>query len=147
MTVRAAIIGLGRWGRSLVNAVHGKTDAIQFAAAYTRTKASAEDFCRERGIPLLDRFEDALTRRDIDAVVLATPHTLHAQQVMAAAVETGVKRKRARLGRENSARPLVPNSVKLKVVAVATEQNNSPVAPLANRSITLVVSSDGLPGM
>ena len=56
--VRAAIIGLGRWGRSLVNAVHGKSDAIQFAAAYTRTRASAEDFCREKNIPLRDRFED-----------------------------------------------------------------------------------------
>ena len=44
MTVRAAIIGLGRWGRSLVNAVHGKTDAITFTAAYTRTRASAEEY-------------------------------------------------------------------------------------------------------
>jgi predicted dehydrogenase len=86
MTVRAAIVGLGRWGRSLVNAVHGKTDAIKFTAAYTRTRASAEDFCREKGIPLLDRFEDALASRDIDAVVLATPHSRHAEQVMAAAV-------------------------------------------------------------
>ena len=86
MTVRAAIIGLGRWGRSLVNAVHGKTDAIQFTAAYTRTRASAEDFCREKNIPMLDRFEDALASRDIDAVVLATPHSQHAEQVMAAAV-------------------------------------------------------------
>ena len=75
MTVRAAIIGLGRWGRSLVNAVHGKTDAIRFVAAYTRTPASAEDFCRERGIPMLDRFEDASASPDIDAVVLATPHS------------------------------------------------------------------------
>ncbi len=86
MTVRAAIIGLGRWGRSLVNAVHGKTDAIKFTAAYTRTRASAEDFCRENNIPLLDRFEDALASPDIDAVVLATPHSQHAEQVMAAAV-------------------------------------------------------------
>ncbi len=86
MTVRAAIIGLGRWGRSLVNAVHGKTDAIRFTAAYTRTRASAEEFCREKDIPLLDRFEDALASPDIDAVVLATPHSLHAEQVMAAAV-------------------------------------------------------------
>jgi predicted dehydrogenase len=85
MTVRAAIVGLGRWGRSLVNAVHGKTDAIRFTAAYTRTRASAEDFCRERGIPLFDRFEDALATKDIDAVVLATPHSQHAPQVMAAA--------------------------------------------------------------
>ena len=86
MTVRAAIIGLGRWGRSLVNAVHGKTDAIKFTAAYTRTRASAEDYCREKNIPLLDRFEDALANPNIDAVVLATPHSLHAEQVMAAAV-------------------------------------------------------------
>jgi predicted dehydrogenase len=86
MTVHAAIIGLGRWGRSLVNAVHGKTDAIKFVAAYTRTRGTAEEFCRERGIPMLDRFEDALANPNIDAVVLATPHSAHAEQVMAAAV-------------------------------------------------------------
>jgi len=84
--VRAAIIGLGRWGRSLVNAVHGKTDAIKFTAAYTRTRASAESFCAERSIRMLNRFEDALADPDIDAVVLATPHSGHAEQVMAAAV-------------------------------------------------------------
>ena len=86
MTVRAAIIGLGRWGRSQVTAIHGKTDAIKFVAAYTRTRASAADFCREKDIPLLDRFEDLLADRNIDAVVLATPHSQHAEQVMAAAV-------------------------------------------------------------
>jgi len=86
MTVRAAIIGLGRWGRSLVNAVHGRTDAIKFTAAYTRTRDSAEAFCREKNIPMLARFEDALASPDIDAVVLATPHSAHAEQVMAAAV-------------------------------------------------------------
>src|SRR5262249_28451478 len=86
MTVRAAIVGLGRWGRSLVNAVHGKTDAIKFTAAYTRTPASAQDFCREKNIPFLARYEDALASPDIDAVVLATPHSMHAEQVMAASV-------------------------------------------------------------
>lgn len=84
MTVRAAIVGLGRWGRSLVNAVQDKTDAIEFVAAHTRTRASAEDFCREKKIPLRDRFEDILSDRTIDAVVLATPHSQHAAQVMAA---------------------------------------------------------------
>ncbi len=86
MTVRAAIVGLGRWGRSLVNSVHGKTDAIRFVAAYTRTRASAEAFCAERGIPMHERFEDVLADPAIDAVVLATPHSQHAAQVMAAAV-------------------------------------------------------------
>ena len=73
MTVRAAIIGLGRWGRSLVNAVHGKTDAIRFTAAYTRTRASAEDYCREKNIPLLDRFEDALASAEIQCIAGVEP--------------------------------------------------------------------------
>ena len=44
--IRAAIIGLGRWGRSLVTSVQGKSEDIGFVAAYTRTRAKAEDFCR-----------------------------------------------------------------------------------------------------
>jgi len=31
--IRAAIIGLGRWGRALVTAVQGKSDDIRFVAA------------------------------------------------------------------------------------------------------------------
>ena len=47
--VRAAIIGLGRWGRSLVNAVHGKTDDIQFVAAHTRTRAQRRGLLPREG--------------------------------------------------------------------------------------------------
>ena len=83
--VRAAIVGLGRWGRSLVNAVQGKSGDIGFVAAYTRTRASAEDFCREKKIPLVDSYADIVSDPDIDAVVLATPHSQHAAQVTQAA--------------------------------------------------------------
>jgi predicted dehydrogenase len=83
--IRAAIVGLGRWGRSLVNAVQGKSDAIQFTRAHTRTRASAEPFCREKNIPFADSYDDILADPNIDAVVLATPHSRHAEQVIAAA--------------------------------------------------------------
>jgi predicted dehydrogenase len=83
--IRAAIVGLGRWGRSLVNSVQGKSDAIRFVAAHTRTRASAEDFCRDKGVPLVDSYERILANPDIDAVVLATPHSQHEQQVLQAA--------------------------------------------------------------
>jgi predicted dehydrogenase len=83
--IRAAIIGLGRWGRSLVTAVQGKSDGIQFVAAHTRTRTSAEDFCREKRIPLVDSYAQILADPNVDAVVLATPHSQHEQQILAAA--------------------------------------------------------------
>ena len=85
MTVRAAIIGLGRWGRSLVSAVQGKSGDIQFVAAYTRTRGNAEEFCREKNVALADSYAKILSNPNIDAVVLATPHSQHAEQVMQAA--------------------------------------------------------------
>jgi predicted dehydrogenase len=83
--IRAAIVGLGRWGRSLVAAVQGKSDDISFVRAHTRTRAAAEEFCRDKGVPLVDRYEQILADPEIDAVVLATPHSLHEEQIKAAA--------------------------------------------------------------
>src|SRR5580698_8668282 len=83
--IRAAIVGLGRWGRSLVSSVAGNSADLKFVAAYTRTRASAEDFCRDKHIPLADSYENILRNRDIDAVVLATPHSQHRAQALAAA--------------------------------------------------------------
>ena len=83
--IRAAIVGLGRWGRSLVASVQDKSEDIRFVAAHTRTRAAAEDFCREHGVPLVDSYEQILANPNVDAVVLATPHSLHEGQIMAAA--------------------------------------------------------------
>jgi len=83
--VRAAILGLGRWGRSLVNSVQGKSGDIQFVAAHTRTRATAESFCRDKGIPFVDSYAEVLADPAVDAVVLATPHSQHADQLRQAA--------------------------------------------------------------
>jgi predicted dehydrogenase len=83
--IRAAIIGLGRWGRSLVTSVQGKSDAIRFIAAQTRTHASAEAFCHDHGVPLVDSYAQVLGDPKVDAVVLATPHSQHLQQMLQAA--------------------------------------------------------------
>ena len=83
--IRAAIIGLGRWGRSLVNAVHGTTDDIRFVVGHTRMRAKAEEFCREKDVRLVDDFAAILSDPAIDAVVLATPHSQHAGQIKQAA--------------------------------------------------------------
>src|SRR5580704_2657183 len=82
--LRAAIVGLGRWGRSLVSSVADNSNDIKFVIAYTRTRASAEEFCRDKHIPLADSYEALLRDPDIDAVVLATPHSQHQAQALSA---------------------------------------------------------------
>jgi predicted dehydrogenase len=83
--IRAAIVGLGRWGQNLVASVQGQSDAIRFVAGATRTPEKARGFAGKHGIPLYENYEKLLADPAIDAVVLATPHTLHAGQIVAAA--------------------------------------------------------------
>lgn len=83
--IRAAILGLGRWGRSLVTSVQGKSRDIQFVAAHTPTRAKVVDFCREKGLAFVADYATILADPAIDAVVLATPHSRHAEQIRQAA--------------------------------------------------------------
>ena len=83
--IRAAIVGLGRWGQNLVASVQGKSDAIRFVAGATRTPEKARGFAGKHGFPLCESYEKLLADPAIDAVVLATPHSLHAEQIIAAA--------------------------------------------------------------
>lgn len=82
--IRAAIVGLGRWGRALVNAVADSGEDLSFTRAVTRTRSGSEDFCRDRRIALADSYDEILHAPDIDAVVLATPHSQHEAQALAA---------------------------------------------------------------
>ena len=83
--VRAAIVGLGWWGKTIVDAVHGKSDKIAFVAASTRTRGKAEEFCRERKIDLRNDLDAILKDPAIDAVVYTTPHSQHEEHVKRAA--------------------------------------------------------------
>jgi len=82
--IRAAIVGIGTWGRNLVAAVEG-SELIRFVAGATRTPATAELFCKQHGIRLMESFDEVLAHGEIDAVVLATPHSMHCEQIVAAA--------------------------------------------------------------
>ncbi len=83
--IRAAIIGLGTWGQHLVRNVQGISSTIQFTAFATRTPAKAADFAAANGLRMIDSYEAALADPEIDAVVLATPHRQHTDQIVAAA--------------------------------------------------------------
>jgi predicted dehydrogenase len=83
--IRAAIIGLGGWGQHLVRCLGADSPHIRFTAAATRTPGKARDFAQAHGLRMLDSYDAALADPEVDAVVLATPHTQHADQIAAAA--------------------------------------------------------------
>lgn len=82
--IKAGIAGLGRWGQNLVSSVQGKSTSISFTAGAVRHPDKVADFASEQGLVLFDSLEAMLADADIDAVVLATPHSLHAEQMLAA---------------------------------------------------------------
>jgi predicted dehydrogenase len=82
--IKAGIVGLGWWGKTLVESGEN-SDAIKFVAGTTRTVTpEVEAFAKQKGLRLTADYQ-AMLAHDIDAVVLATPHSMHATQVMAAA--------------------------------------------------------------
>ena len=83
--LRAAIIGLGTWGQNLVRSVKGHGEVIRFTAGATRTPDRARAFAEEHRIPMLASYEAVLAEPDVEAVVLATPHSMHSAQIIAAA--------------------------------------------------------------
>jgi predicted dehydrogenase len=83
--INAGIVGLGWWGKTLVESAEG-SDAIRFVAGATRTVSpELKAFGEAHKLRVADNFEALLADPKIDAVVLATPHSLHAQQTIAAA--------------------------------------------------------------
>ncbi len=84
--INAGIVGLGWWGKTLVESVQGQSDDIRFVAGATRTRSpEVEAFAKAQGFELQHDFDELLNDPNIDAVVLATPHSMHGGQCVAAA--------------------------------------------------------------
>ena len=81
-----AIIGMGRWGQTLVDSVQGRNDAgIRFVAGCTGRPERAADWAARQGIRILPDFAAVLADPQVKAVAIASPHRMHADQVIAAA--------------------------------------------------------------
>src|ERR1700761_875141 len=82
--INCAIVGLGRWGRNLVEAA-AVTARLKITRAVENDLARARDFCAQYKLDVIDNLDVVLAEPAVDAVLLATPHSLHIGQVVAAA--------------------------------------------------------------
>jgi predicted dehydrogenase len=82
--IQAAIAGLGRWGRNLVEASldHPR---LRIVRAVDPDVAAVQEFCTQHRLALTDQLDAILADGTIGAVLLATPHSLHRAQVIACA--------------------------------------------------------------
>ena len=83
--LRAASIGMGWWSDELADAVQGKSDAIRIVTCFTRSAEKRAAFAEKYGTAAHESYDAVLADEGIDAVILTTPHSIHAEQVIAAA--------------------------------------------------------------
>jgi predicted dehydrogenase len=83
--IHAAILGLGRWGRGLVESVQNISEQIQFTHALVQSNEKHQAFADKNNLCLTNQYADILGNSSIELVVIATPHTMHIDQIIAAA--------------------------------------------------------------
>ena len=81
--IKAAIVGMGWWGGIIHRQLAG-SEVIQPVLG-VEPADTARKAAEAAGLETTARFEDALERPDIGAVILSTPHKHHATQIVAAA--------------------------------------------------------------
>ncbi|MBI2318175.1 MAG: Gfo/Idh/MocA family oxidoreductase [Betaproteobacteria bacterium] len=123
--LNVAIVGLGRWGQRLVDSVTApKSAKLRFTHAVARTPDKVRAYCEERGIPLGSDFARVLDDPSVAAVALATPHSQHADQVIAA----------ARAGKHVFVeKPLALDAASARAMARACRERGVVLAPGQNR--------------
>jgi predicted dehydrogenase len=81
--LQVAVCGLGWWGKIIVPLL--KTSAkLEVVKVFDPLPLSA-DFAAQQKIALASSFADVLEDKSVQGVVLCTPHTLHADQIVKAA--------------------------------------------------------------
>ena len=80
--MRIAVAGLGWWGKQIIACLE-KSPRFEIAMGVDpMPPADIEDFRQLHPFKLSHSLNEALSDRQIEGVVLATPHALHEQQAL-----------------------------------------------------------------
>lgn len=81
--IKAAIVGLGWWGQTIARSL--ATSEVIRPVLGIDPQDGARATAAAMGLETSARFEDALARPDVEAVILCTPQQHHSDQIVAAA--------------------------------------------------------------
>lgn len=80
-----AFVGTGWWGSELAKAAAALPDRMRIAGFYSLEESACRKLSEQHGGKVFPSWEAVLADASVEAVVLATPHSQHAAQVIAAA--------------------------------------------------------------
>ena len=83
--LKAASVGLGWWSDELARAVQNRSGKLRVVSCYSRSAEKRARFARTFETGEHESYESLLADPGVDAVILTTPHSLHAEHVIAVA--------------------------------------------------------------
>lgn len=83
--LRVAVIGTGWWGKELAKAACTLSESIEIAGCFSLDARECAEFRAAFGGKIFAGFDAALADPGVGAVLLATPHSTHWQQIITAA--------------------------------------------------------------
>jgi predicted dehydrogenase len=122
--LQLAIIGLGGWGRRLVESVQGKSDKVRFSTAVVSRPERSAAFAATHGLELTADLAKTLADGKIDGVVSSGPAHLHAPHALAA-LEAGQP--------VLAVKPMAMTAKEAEALAAAAEKRNLLLALGYNR--------------
>jgi len=82
--IKAASVGLGWWSDELAKSIQGKSKKIKIVSCYSRSKRKRINFSKKFKTEHHNSYSALIKDQNIDAVLLTTPHSLHAKHTIEA---------------------------------------------------------------
>ena len=82
--IKAASVGLGWWSDELAKSIQGKSKKIKIVSCFSRNKKKRINFSKKFKTKYHNSYSALINDQDIDAVILTTPHSLHAKHAILA---------------------------------------------------------------
>ena len=79
--INVAMVGLGRWGQTILNSIQGKSTRLRIMHGVTKEPELSRELAAKHGFQLSTELEDAIANPAVQAIMLATPHSLHVEQI------------------------------------------------------------------
>ena len=82
--IKAASVGLGWWSDELANSIQSKSKKIKIVSCYSRSKKKRINFSKKFKTEYHNSYSALIKDQNIDAILLTTPHSLHAKHTIQA---------------------------------------------------------------